>query len=80
MVPLQFGIPRFDLVACASMCLVMIVVMIESTGMFLALGAMVDKPVSAGRTWRAGLRADGVGTIIGGDCSIRSLTRRSRRT
>ncbi len=63
--PLQFGIPRFDLVACLSMCLVMIVVMIESTGMFLALGAMVGKPVGQVDLAR-GLRADGVGTVIGG--------------
>ncbi len=63
--PLQFGIPRFDLVACASMCLVMIVVMIESTGMFLALGAMVGKPVTP-RDLARGLRGDGVGTLIGG--------------
>ncbi len=63
--PLQFGIPRFDLVACLSMCLVMIVVMIESTGMFLALGTMVGRPVSQDDLAR-GLRADGVGTLIGG--------------
>ena len=63
--PLQFGIPRFDLVACLSMCLVMIVVMIESTGMFLALGKMVGKPIGQAELAR-GLRADGVGTVIGG--------------
>jgi NCS2 family nucleobase:cation symporter-2 len=63
--PLQFGIPRFDLVACLSMCLVMIVVMIESTGMFLALGTMVGRPVTQQDLAR-GLRADGVGTVIGG--------------
>ena len=34
-VPVQFGIPTFDLVACVSMCLVMMVVMIERSGMFL---------------------------------------------
>ena len=64
-VPLQFGIPRFDLVAALSMCLVMIVVMIESTGMFLALGTMVGKPVTQ-KDLARGLRADGVGTVIGG--------------
>ena len=64
-VPLQFGIPQFDLVACLSMCLVMIVVMIESTGMFLALGAMVGRPVGQADL-ACGLRADGVGTLIGG--------------
>ncbi len=63
--PMQFGWPRFDLVACASMCLVMIVVMIESTGMFLALGVMVGRPVTP-RDLARGLRADGVGTLIGG--------------
>ena len=63
--PLQFGIPRFDLVAGLSMCLVMIVVMIESTGMFLALGTMVERPVSQNDLAR-GLRGDGVGTVIGG--------------
>ena len=63
--PFQFGLPRFDLVACASMCLVMIVVMIESTGMFLALGTMVERPVTQQDLVR-GLRADGVGTLLGG--------------
>ena len=47
------------------MCLVMVVVMIESTGMFLALGTMVGRPVSQADLAR-GLRADGVGTVIGG--------------
>ncbi len=64
-IPLQFGLPQFDLVACFSMCLVMIVVMIESMGMFLALGTMVNRPV-APRDLARGLRADGVGTLIGG--------------
>ena len=63
--PLQFGLPRFDLVACVSMCLVMVVVMIESTGMFLALGTLVGRPVQPEDLAR-GLRADGVGTLIGG--------------
>ena len=63
--PLHFGIPHFDLVASLTMCLVMIVVMIESTGMFLALGEMTDKSIDEAALTR-GLRADGVGTIIGG--------------
>lgn len=63
--PFQFGLPTFDLVACVSMCMVMIVVMIESTGMFLALGTMVGVPVGPEQLAR-GLRADGVGTLIGG--------------
>jgi xanthine permease len=63
--PFQFGLPRFTLVACLSMCLVMIVVMIESTGMFLALGDMTGQPVSQHGLTR-GLRADGLSTLIGG--------------
>ena len=63
--PFQFGVPAFDLVACLSMCLVMIVVMIESTGMFLALGTMTGMRVGP-RELARGLRADGLGTVIGG--------------
>ncbi len=63
--PFQFGAPTFDLVACLSMCLVMVVVMIESTGMFLALGAMTGVRVGP-RELARGLRADGLGTVIGG--------------
>jgi NCS2 family nucleobase:cation symporter-2 len=63
--PFQFGMPTFDIVAILSMCLVMVVVMIESTGMFLALsditGKKIDQPQLA-----AGLRTDGLGTLIGG--------------
>ncbi len=43
----------------------MIVVMIRSTGMFLALGDMTGKKLDAADITR-GLRADGVGTILGG--------------
>ena len=64
-VPFQFGAPSFQIVPIATMCLVMIVVMIESTGMFLALGAMTGKPIDQ-KALARGLRADGVGTIIGG--------------
>ncbi len=64
-VPFQFGVPKFDLFAILTMCLVMIVVMIESTGMFLALGEMTGTKVDEKRL-TAGLRADGLGTLIGG--------------
>ncbi len=63
--PFQFGFPTFDLVASITMCLVMIVVMIESTGMFLALGEMTDRKIDQAALTK-GLRADGVGTLIGG--------------
>jgi uric acid transporter len=62
--PLQFGAPRFEIVPIITFCVVMIVVMIESTGMFLALGEMTGKKIGPAEL-RAGLRADGVGTLIG---------------
>ncbi|HRO16212.1 MAG TPA: nucleobase:cation symporter-2 family protein [Paracoccus sp. (in: a-proteobacteria)] len=63
--PLHFGIPTFDPVMILTMSLVMVVVMIESTGMFLALGDIVGRPVNQ-RNLAAGLRVDGVGTLLGG--------------
>ena len=63
--PFVFGAPTFDPVMILTMTLVMIVVMIESTGMFLALSDMTDKPISQTEL-AAGLRTDGLGTLIGG--------------
>ncbi len=63
--PFHFGMPTFDLVMIVTMTLVMIVVMIESTGMFLALGDMTGKRVTQPML-SAGLRTDGLGTLIGG--------------
>jgi NCS2 family nucleobase:cation symporter-2 len=63
--PFQFGMPVFDPVLILTMTLVMIVVMIESTGMFLALGEMTDRHVDRAALTR-GLRTDGLGTLIGG--------------
>jgi uric acid transporter len=63
--PFAFGMPTFDPVMILTMTLVMIVVMIESTGMFLALADITGKPVSR-EALSAGLRTDGLGTLIGG--------------
>jgi NCS2 family nucleobase:cation symporter-2 len=63
--PLHFGIPEFHLVPIITMCMVMIVVMIESLGMFLALGEITGKTIDRDALSR-GLRADGVGTLPGG--------------
>jgi len=63
--PFSFGTPTFDPVLIVTMSLVMIVVMIESTGMFLALGDMTGKTVTQPML-AAGLRADGLGTLLGG--------------
>ncbi len=63
--PLRFGMPIFNPVLIATMTLVMIVVMIESTGMFLALGEITEKPIGQ-QQLTSGLRVDGIGTMIGG--------------
>ena len=63
--PFRFGTPRFELGAILSLCIVMIVVMVESTGMFLALGEICGKKIGPPEIAR-GLAADGLGTIIGG--------------
>ena len=63
--PFHFGMPKFHLVPIVTMCIVMIVVMIESLGMFLALGEITGKTVDRDALTR-GLRADGVGTLFGG--------------
>ena len=58
--------PTFDPVLILTMTLVMIVVMIESTGMFLALVGHHRQARSASPSWPRGLRTDGLGTLIGG--------------
>ena len=63
--PFHFGMPIFEPVLIVTMVLVMIVVMIESTGMFLALGDMTGRKITPERLG-AGLRTDGLGTLIGG--------------
>ena len=63
--PLRFGVPIFDPILILTMVLVMIVVMIESTGMFLALGEMTGKKITRPML-SAGLRTDGLGTVLGG--------------
>ena len=64
-IPFHFGLPQFHLVPIATMCIVMVVVMIESLGMFLALSDMTGKVIEKSDLTR-GLRADGVGTLLGG--------------
>jgi len=63
--PFQFGFPTFHIGAILTMCLVMVVVMIESLGMFLAVGEITGKKLTQ-RNISDGLRVDGLGTLIGG--------------
>jgi uric acid transporter len=63
--PFQLAKPRFDFFAIISMCFVMLVVMVESTGMFLAVGEMTDRKIKQ-RDLARGLLTDGLGTLFGG--------------
>ena len=63
--PFEIAKPVFDPILILTMSLVMVVVMIESVGMFLALSDMTGKEVTQDDLTR-GLRTDGLGTLLGG--------------
>lgn len=63
--PFYYGLPKFDTGAIVAMILVMLVVMVESTGDFLAIGEVIEKPIGEEDLSR-GLRADGFATMLGG--------------
>ncbi len=63
--PFAFGLPSFHLVPSLILCLVVTIVFIEATGMFLALSVITGRPVGT-RDIERGLRADALGTLIGG--------------
>ena len=63
--PFAFGMPTFEPSAIAAMVLVMLVVMTETTGDFIAVGEIVDKQIDQ-KTLTRGLRADGFSTLLGG--------------
>lgn len=63
--PFAFGMPTFDIVMILTLTVVMVVVMIESAGMFLALSDMTGKKIDQAQL-AAGLRTDALGTLIGG--------------
>lgn len=63
--PFHFGFPTFHLAPIISMCLVMLVCMVETTGDIVAVSEIVDKPLRP-RDLARGLRADGFSTALGG--------------
>lgn len=71
--PFFFGFPTFALIPILSMILVMLVVMVETTADLLAIGEIVDKPVSTDEV-TAGLRADGLSTALGGIFNVFPFT------
>ena len=69
--PFQLATPTFDVFAIVTMWrrmltpLAIVLVMVESTGMFLAVGEMTDRKIEQ-RDLTRGLLTDGLGTLIGG--------------
>lgn len=63
--PFHFGLPTFEFASIISMVIVGIVIMTETTGDMIAVGEIVDKPVTR-KQLADGLRADGLGTVLGG--------------
>ncbi|MFK7830329.1 MAG: nucleobase:cation symporter-2 family protein [Congregibacter sp.] len=63
--PFAYGLPGFTVSACVAMTLAMLVTMVESTGDYIAIGEVCEQKVDQKRL-AAGLRAEGIGTIIGG--------------
>ena len=63
--PFLFGLPKFSVVPILVMEMAMLAVMTETTGNCLAIGRMVNRPVTA-RTLADAFRADGLATMLGG--------------
>jgi uracil-xanthine permease len=63
--PFHFGTPVFSLVPVMTMIVVMVVQMVESMGLFVAIGDIVEKNVSEEDVVR-GMRANGLASAIAG--------------
>lgn len=63
--PFYFGVPTFEVSAVITMILVAIVGMIESTGVFLALGKICGKELKPDDLTK-GYRAEGLAILLGG--------------
>lgn len=63
--PFYFGKPTFHVSAILTMILVAIVSVAESTGVFMALGKIVDKDITS-KDLERGYRAEGLAIMLGG--------------
>lgn len=63
--PNHFGVPTFSLAPVLSMCLVVVIIFVESAGMFLALGKITGETVDP-RRLRRGLLCDAGATFVAG--------------
>ncbi len=62
--PFSFGAPEFHPAAILSLCIVMLVLMTESSAGMLAIGEICERRTD-GRTIARGLRTDGIATLLG---------------
>jgi xanthine permease len=63
--PFYFGTPQFDISAILTMVLVCVISMVESTGVYFALGKVVGADVTETDIVK-GLRAEGIAIFLGG--------------
>ncbi|MFZ6046703.1 nucleobase:cation symporter-2 family protein [Pseudomonas sp. CR3202] len=63
--PLHFGAPKFELASVLSMCLVVVIIFVESTGMFLALGKITGREICP-NALRRGLMCDAGASFLAG--------------
>ncbi|MHC5348183.1 nucleobase:cation symporter-2 family protein [Metapseudomonas furukawaii] len=63
--PMHFGMPKFELASVLSMCLVVVIIFVESTGMFLALGKVTGREVCP-TALRRGLLCDAGASFLAG--------------
>lgn len=63
--PFYFGMPRFALSPSLTMIIIALVSMVESTGVFFALGNLLDRDIQK-EDLKRGYRAEGLAVILGG--------------
>ncbi len=63
--PFYFGKPTFDITSILLMIIISIVSLVESTGVYFALGEIVGKPIGQ-EELKKGYRAEGLAVILGG--------------
>lgn len=60
-----FGVPEFEWSSCLTMIIIALVSMVESTGVFFAIGDLLHKDISE-NDLKKGYRAEGIAQIFGG--------------
>ena len=60
-----FGAPTFEVTSILMMCIIAMVSMVESTGVYLALSDITQDPIDETRL-RNGYRAEGIAVLLGG--------------